>query len=79
MWLPAHRPRRETVMCLRRIARMRNDAGDRWRELGGLAARGRLELADQSVPKAERDSLRAVADAELAEQPAGVRLDGVLG
>src|SRR4051794_26829496 len=36
-------------------------------------------LADQAPTEAERHCLSPVVDAELAEQPAGVGLDGVLG
>src|SRR5438309_10065839 len=40
---------------------------------------GRRSSAHEAAAEAEGDRLRAVVDAELAEQPAGVRLDGVLG
>ena len=40
---------------------------------------GRGYQGDQAAAEAQRDGLGAVVDAELAEQPAGVRLDGVLG
>src|SRR3954447_21110598 len=44
-----------------------------------VAERTDTLLADQAPAEPERDCLRPVVDAELAEQPAGVGLDGVLG